>query len=304
MKYLAIALFVVTSAFAQHPPGQHVTVNGAKLWVESEGSGEPVVLIPGGPGAAHYFHPWFTALASTNRVIYFDAFGRGKSDRAKSLDEYTFARDVEDLEGLRKALGLEQWNVLGHSYGGLVAQAYALKYPQRVKRLVLANTLFSAEMWQANNDSCNHELRNQFPEVWAKLEEVRARGFRSSAKEHQAAYQLPFALVYFYDASNAVKMGVPDVNVDLYYQMVGEDGDFIIGGDMAKLDFRRDLATLKMPVLVMAGRYDRVVLPRFTVQFQRYAPQAEFVMFEKSGHAPFIEETAATMETLRKFLQK
>ena len=118
----------------QHPPGDYVTVNGAKLWYESEGRGDPLILISGGPGDSHdVFHLFFSRLAGQRRVIYFDAFGVGKSGRAKSRKEYTFARDVEDLEGLRKALGLSKINILGQSYGGMVAQAYALKFPETVR---------------------------------------------------------------------------------------------------------------------------------------------------------------------------
>jgi pimeloyl-ACP methyl ester carboxylesterase len=129
---------------AVHPKGDFAVVNGSRLWYESEGSGEPIVLIPGGPGDSHdYFHPYFSALSNFNRVIYYDAFGRGKSDRAKDPRDYTVDRDVEDLEGLRKALHLGKINVLGHSYGGMVAQAYALRYPDSVRRLILADTFFS-----------------------------------------------------------------------------------------------------------------------------------------------------------------
>lgn len=135
-------------------------MNGEKLWYESEGKGPPLVLISGGPGAPHdIFHPWFSVLADRYRVIYFDAFGRGKSDRARSPKEYTFDRDVEDLEGLRKALGLSKMAVLGFSYGGMVAQAYALKYPGRVSHLILADTLYSGEVWQKSNDRFNAEVR-------------------------------------------------------------------------------------------------------------------------------------------------
>src|SRR5580698_4280580 len=94
-------------AASNHPKGDYVTVNGARLWYESEGSGEALILISGGPGISHdYFHPYFSALRDSYRIIYFDAFGRGKSDHAKDRREYTLARDVEDVEGLRKALGL------------------------------------------------------------------------------------------------------------------------------------------------------------------------------------------------------
>ena len=289
----------------KHPPGAYVEVNGAKLWYESEGTGEPLLLIAGGPGAAHYFHPFFSVLANSYRVICFDSFGRGKSDRARSLREYRFDRDVEDIEGLRRALGLGKISVLGHSYGGMVAQAYALKYPGAVSKLILADTFYSGEMWQqANNDNAKHEIRNQFPEIWAKVQELRNMGMHSSAKEHQEAYDVPQGLLYFHDASVAEHLpkDLIQTNPDVYYTIVGDDGDFLIGGDIAKLDFRMQLGDLRMPVLVVNGRYDRISVPRFSLKFKQYAPQAEVVMFEHSGHLPFIEETDAFFAALRTFL--
>src|SRR6187551_1311630 len=120
--------------FAQNYPssytdGKYVTVNGAKLYVVLVGNGDPLIIIPGGPGGAHPGYRVFDSLAKDNEIIYYDAFGRGKSDTAKDVKEYTLARDIEDVEGLRKALHFEKLNVLGHSYGGVVAQGYALKYP-------------------------------------------------------------------------------------------------------------------------------------------------------------------------------
>ena len=177
-----------------HPTGTYAQVNGAKLWYESEGQGEPLVLVPGGPGDAHdIYHPFFSRLADSNRVIYFDAFGVGKSDRAPSPKEYSFQRDVEDLEGLRKALGLAQMNLFGHSFGGMVAQAYALKYPQFVKRLILMDTFYSGKMWQANKPQCQPEIQNQYPEVWRALQELRREGSRSNTPDHQTIYdQVPW----------------------------------------------------------------------------------------------------------------
>ena len=108
-------LLLVVSVFGQtdvqkltHPAGDFVSVNGKKIWYESEGTGEPLLLITGGPGFSHaYFHPFFSALASSNRIIYFDAFGTGKSERAKTAKEYSLAQDVEDIESLREALKLD-----------------------------------------------------------------------------------------------------------------------------------------------------------------------------------------------------
>jgi len=291
----------------KHPPGAYAQVNGAKLWYESEGKGEPILLIAGGPGDAHYFHPFFSVLADSYRVICFDAFGRGKSERATSPDKYTFDRDVEDIEALRKTLSLNKINLLGHSYGGMVAQAYALKYPDAVSRLILADTFYDAEMWQvANNDHTNIEIQSQFPEIWEKVQRLRTMGLHSSAKEHQKEYDVPFGLMYFHDASIAENLpkGFLQVNADVYYAIAGDDADFLIGGDIAKLDYRMRLKDLRMPVLIVTGRYDRVATPRFALEFRRYAPQAQFVMFEHSGHMPFIEEQPLFFATLRNFLKQ
>jgi proline iminopeptidase len=289
----------------RHPPGAYVEVNGAKLWYESEGKGEPLLLIAGGPGGTHdSFHPYFCALADSHRVIYFDAFGGGKSGRAKSPAEYTFNRDVEDVEGLRKALGLGKIIVLGHSYGGMVAQAYALKYPNSISKQVLLEALYNAEMWQAGNDYMNYEVQNQFPEVWVKIQALRSKGLHGSAKEHQDAYAIPPGLMCFHDASIAEKLREDffQRNNDVYYTIAGDDADFLVGGDIAKLDFRTRLQEMRFPVLIMAGRYDRIVPPRYTVRYKEYAPQAQFVMMEHSGHFPFIEEMEQFFQVLRSFL--
>jgi proline iminopeptidase len=295
-----------SSATVKHPPGAYAEVNGIKLWYETEGRGEPLVLVPGGPGDPHsVYHLFFSRLADRQQIVYFDEFGVGKSGRAKSSREYSFARDVENLEGLRKALGLAKMNLLGQSYGGMVAQAYALKYPASVERLILVDTFYSGQMWQANDDNANHEIESQYPEVWAKLQKLRAMGLRSSAPEHQEVYEsVPLSLFYFYDASKAGLLPGDPSNSDVYYAIAGDDADFTIGGDIASLDFRADLRKLTMPILVIAGRYDRISLPRYAIEYKTYAPQARLVMMEKSGHFPYIEEPVRTLSELRNFLRK
>ena len=85
---------------------------------------------------------------------------------------------------------------------------------------------------------------------------------------------------------------------------MGADGDFIVTSDMAKYDVRQKLKTLKMPVLIVAGRYDRVAVPWMQVQYKKYCPQAQFVMFEKSGHNPQVEEPEKEFPLIIDFLSK
>jgi proline iminopeptidase len=312
--------FLVLRAPAQPFPdsqkdGKYVLVNGARLWVVTVGKGDPLFIIPGGPGGNHFSYRRFDSLAGNNMIIYFDAFGRGKSDTASDVKEYSLERDIEDLEGLRKGLGFDQVNVLGHSYGGLVAQGYALKYPQHVKHLVLANTFHSFIMWQENDDNSNHEIKTNYPEVWSALMKIREQGAVSSDAAHQEIYsKVPYGFLYAYNPDNfrnrvsasagpAAQKSYPNpFNSKLYYQMVGRDGDFIVGNDIGNFDFRTKLKGLKMPVLIYGGRYDRVAVPEMMIRYKEYCPQARFVFFEYSGHNPQVEEPGKLFTLLEEFL--
>lgn len=331
MKKLSLIIWMLSLAFmagaqTKHvdswTDGKYVTVNGAKLWVVIVGEGDPIIIIPGGPGGAHLSYRSFDALAqSHHQIIYFDAFGRGKSDTAKNVAEYTLARDIDDIEGLRVALNLDKITVLGHSYGGVVAQGYALKYPAHLSHLILADTFHSFVMWQENDDSSNREIKNNYPEVWEKLMAIREAGAVSSDPIHQEIYgQVPYGFLYAYNPANFdhpmdttqqvtkdfMKHGpYPNPNnTKLYYQMVGKDGDFIVGSDIGSFNYRKQLKDLKMPVLIETGRFDRVAVPWMAIKFKEYCPQAEFVMFEKSGHNPQVEEPEKDFRVINDFLAK
>ncbi len=285
-----------------------MTVNGKKLWVEREGEGEPLIVLTGGPADSHFLlHPTFSRLADQFEIIYYDYAGRGRSE---APSEATFAGDVEDLEGLRKALGFETWNVYGFSYGGLVAQAFALEHPERVTRLVLANTLHSPEMWQRNHENINRELENQFPEVWDEILKLKAQGVHSSDPRMRSHFNIHSPLIRFHDASNRALM--PDLSdeinprdLDLYFRFVGQDIDWFVGGEVAKIpDFRPRLKELTMPMLILAGRYDRALYPKLQFEFKKAAPQAEFVMMEKSGSYSHVEEPDTLFPVVRVFLSR
>ncbi|MEO5776198.1 MAG: alpha/beta hydrolase [Flavobacterium sp.] len=297
-------LFFCTCLFAQQFPnsfsdGKFYKVNGANLWVVTVGTGEPLIMISGGPGGAHISLRDFDSLSVKGNIqlIYFDGFGRGKSDTAKNPKEYSLDRDIEDIEGLRKALHLNKVSVLGHSYGSLVAQGYAVKYGEHLNHLILANGFHSFIMWQENDDNSNHEIKENYPEVWDQLMEYREQGGISSDTKHREIYgNVPYGFLYAYNPNNFLESRSKNYpnsfNPDLYYQMVGKDGDFLVGNDIGTFDYRKQLKDLKMPILIYGGRFDRVAVPSMMVKYKEYCPQAKFIMFEYSGHNPQIEEPA------------
>jgi proline iminopeptidase len=287
-----------------HPSGRHHQVRGHQLWTETEGDGEPLLLLAGlGPAGSHViFHPFFTGLAATHRVIYADLYGRGRSDRPADLASITFASDVADTAELISELGLGPVHVYGFSYGGLLGQALALDHPHLLRSLTIANSLHSPEMWQANHANINNELARQHPDVWNEILALRSQGLKSTDPQMAAQFAAATRLVRFYNPDNAeLLVDEPGArNFELYPLFVGADVDFIIGGQVAQIpDFRPRLKEITIPVMVLAGRYDRALYPALQRQFTDYAPQFRLEYLERSGSFSHVEEPETVFTLVR-----
>jgi proline iminopeptidase len=292
-----------------HPPGQYYNVRGRRLWVEQEGIGEPVILLSGlGPAGSHViFHPHFDTLATDYRIVYVDLYGRGRSDAPDDLNEITFESDVADVAALLAELNLGPVHLYGFSYGGLLAQAIALDHSHLVRSLVLANSLHSPEMWQLNHVNINREIANQCPNVWAKIQTLRADGVPSTDPKTQEQFATAARLVRFYNPENARLLATePGArNFQLYSLFCGEDVDFIIGNQIARIpDFRPRLKNITVPILVLAGRFDRALYPALQYQILTYVPKAEFHILERSGSFSHVEEPEEVFRILRNFWQQ
>jgi pimeloyl-ACP methyl ester carboxylesterase len=291
----------------EHPHGQMYEIRDRRIWVEQHGEGDAVLLLSGlGPAGSHViFHPHFDALAVDHRMIYVDLFGRGRSDRPGDLAEITFADDVADVMALLEQLGPA--HLYGFSYGGLIAQAIALDHPAMARTVTLANTLHSPEMWQLNHANINRELATQFPEVWERIQTLRLEGLRSTDEPLRQEFARAAALVRFYDPDNAALLAdEPGArNHELYPIFCGDDVDFMIGGEVARIpDFRPRLKEIGVPLMVLAGRYDRALHPALQRDFERFAPQARFHMLERSGSFSHVEEAGTVHSLLRDFWQQ
>ena len=115
--------------------------NGVCHFYKIAGKGEPFIVLHGGPGMYHdELYPFFLDFAKNHKVVFYDQRGNGKSIMEK-IDSTTFTEEllVEDLEELRKQFGIERLNIIGHSWGGLLATYYSVKYPDHVNRLILVD---------------------------------------------------------------------------------------------------------------------------------------------------------------------
>src|SRR5208283_4464076 len=128
----------------------------------------------GGPGASHdYFLPYLLPLARTNRLIFIDERGSGRSSKLADVHGYTIENMVEDVEAVRVALGLGKISLLGHSVGGVLAQAYALKYQQNLTHLILASTFSSTVEL---NKIFVRMKENMSPELRQRIDKMEAAG--------------------------------------------------------------------------------------------------------------------------------
>lgn len=284
-------------------------IDGYKINVEIKGEGDPIFFLPGGPGNSHdYMQGNFGQYYTNQTMVFFDFLGRGKSDDAKNLSEYSVENDVALIEKLRLELNFNKISLVGHSYGTVPAQAYAIKYPDNVEKMVLINGFHSGAMWQANCDSYNHYAKTHFPEKWKQVDSLRALGYLSSQEPLLSVYgNFPTKYIYYHNTTlgqNVPKYSYRGWANDVYITIIGEDGDFDVSGSMINQDYRRKLKEVKAKTLIVAGRYDGVSTPEFAIQYKQYMPQAKFVMFESSAHNPYLEEPEKFYTLFEEFMFK
>lgn len=300
----AIAAPAVRSGTVPTPDGD--------LYYEMHGEGPPLVLIAGGPGAPRTsLMPEFERLTAQHTVIYFDNIGRGRSSPLPAGRHHSPWRDAEDVERLRLALKLERITLLGHSYGGFPALAYAARHGEHLDKLVISSSGHSAEAWQRNIDSVNLTVQNQYPEVWTKLMALRAQGVKSCSDAYQDLYGEAMGDVYWYDMANEARRkpyasGDPrdKPHREVYCDMIGDDPEWKVGGAMANFDVRPELARVRVPTFISVGRFDRVCMPRTAFEMRDAFPAgvAQVHVYEHSGHRPWVEEGDVFFRDLESFL--
>ena len=285
-----------------HGRGESVELaEGGSLYYEVEGEGPAVLLIGGGPGADHsHYHPWFSTLARTHTVVYYDHPGTGRS--TGGADCYTVPRYATAIEQLRDHLHLETVSLIGLSFGGLPAVEYALRYPRRITSLVLSNAQVSAHGWQVGNiDHVNSTLRLHFPDVWEEVLTLRKNGVLSldSAYQELVGHALP-SLEWADPGNRPQLLADRRFAVEAYEAFVGPDPEWVVGGSLR--GYEPALESITTPTLVVVGRHDGLTLPAIAAACATRIPHSRWHVFENSSHRPWAEEPTAYADVVREFL--
>jgi proline iminopeptidase len=275
-----------------------IQIPGAGLHGELRGSGPPVVLLSGGPGFGTYLQPVADALAAQNRCILLDQRGTGGS-KLEPIDEKTVTVElaIADLETVRTSLKLERWSLLGHSWGGMLAMAYACAHPDRVDKLVLvASGGLDLSFAQPFEDTLAGRATPEEAKAYAHWSnpEVTAKD-ADAAGAQRRRIRWP---AYFYSREKAAEAWPAFAGVPFSSPM-----SRAMFADLRRTnyDLRPGLAKVHCPTLIVHGRQDAI--PE-TVAYEIRAalPQAELRFVEKSGHMPWLEQPEATFALLRTFL--
>jgi proline iminopeptidase len=261
----------------------------------ARGAALPVIAVNGGPGLSHAYmmeNDLWQRVGRQRFVVLYDQRGTGKSKPVKEGAVQTMEAQVADLDAVRAALKLDKVALVGDSYGGMLAMAYAVAHPEHVAKLVLSDS--PPPNWKT--------MVHLLPEVFPDLEESgtaeeRRLGEDTDAAAH-AGLRNHFRMIFYSPEKRdeyMAKMG------DLGYEPAVAAA---VSKATADLDLNASLKNFRFPTLVITGRYDMNVAPLTAWQMAHDIPGAKIVFFEKSGHLPAYEEPEKYLAVLNGFLDE
>ena len=252
----------------------------------------PVIVVNGGPGLPHTYmlmNDMWARVASKRLVVFYDPRGTGASKRVRPGAPQDMDAQVADLDALRSKLGFEQVALVGDSFGGWVAMAYAAAHPFQVAKLVLSDSAAPSGGGEV------HLLPQTFPDI---EEQDRAEQARAATPDAAAQVSLRnhFRMIFY-----------SPMKRDAYMARMGNLGfepkvSEAVSEAVSKLDLTPKLAQFSVQTLVLTGRYDMNVAPLTAWRIAHAIPGAQLVVFERSGHLPSYEEPARYREVLERFL--
>jgi proline iminopeptidase len=272
------------------------SVRDTSLFVQVMGQGYPLLLMHGGPGLDHTSLLPLLPLSDQCSLIFYDHRCNGRSDSA-DVSSMTWENLTADAEALRCKLGFDKWIVLGHSFGGMVALEYALRYPSSLSQLILMDTCGDTGWVQQNA-----------PEILAK------RGYSAAAVQAARRFYngqvtpdeyfptvIKFASAYFY-RNFFLELAHEVFSAGPHPKMRPES--FIFGHNqlLPGWNLMDRLGEITVPTLVLAGRHDFLFPPEHQAMLAERLPDARLELIERAGHNPQMERTNQVVKIVGDFI--
>ena len=253
------------------------TIDGLRLHYEQEGQGSDLVLIHGLGGSLQEWDSFMPELSRTHRVLRWDVRGFGQSD--KPAGPYTPQLFARDLAGLVRTLGIAKTHVAGISMGGVIAQRFALDYPELLSSLTLIST--SSEVSEAARAA------------WEKTATIiEQRGFSSNTEAAQRVFAPSFAKSSPH-AIQAMAERTAANDPRAYAAAARAIGSY---------NWTAELGRIQAPTLILQGREDVLTPPGGSVKLSRGIPRARLLMIPDCGHVVPVEKPLLFQQTLLAFL--
>jgi proline iminopeptidase len=280
-------------------------IRDTEIYFDIEGAGlvpdgdrmreQPVAFVlHGGPGGDHSgFKPGMTPLASRMQLVYIDHRGQGRSAKGDPA-RYTLDENVEDMEALRRHLGLGPIVSIGTSYGGMVALAHAARYPASVSHLVLIVTAshagFNQRARQIVAERGTAEQKAVCGQLWA--------GELDTVDKLRRYYDVmgPLYSVRFDPNAAAASRSRGILTPEALNRA------FAPGGFLQSFDLRPELSRITAPTLIMAGRHDWICPVEFSEEIHRLIPGSDLRIFEHSSHSIRADEPEALRDAIAGFV--
>ena len=279
----------------------YIEVPGGRVWYRSVGEGgTPLLCLHGGPGFTHNYLEPLEALGDRRQVILYDQLGCGRSDQPDDTSLWTVDRFVEEVAQVRAALGLDRMHLFGSSWGGMLAMQYVLDRRPELASLILCGSPASMIRWVTD---CDELLSAQPPEVLQVIRQHEEAGF-TACPEYQAAilgfYREHVCRLRPWPAS--LERSFAEAGYSVYNTMNGPS-EFTVTGTLKTWDVMDRLGEIRMPALLVGGRYDEC-RPAHLEEMHRRIAGSQLAIIEDASHLCFAEQPEEFTGLVNSFLDR
>lgn len=251
-------------------------------------------LLHGGPGGDHLrFKQHSIELQDASQLVFIDHRGCGRSKKTKKSD-YTLENNIEDIEALRKHLGLEKICILGTSYGGIVAQGYAIRYPKQVAKLILTATAPSFRFM----DEAKQIIKERGTKKQIAAAEKLWQGTFKNSHEVNEFFKL-METIYSTTIKHNKKKSYSRSKTTWSHEALNQG----FGGFLRKFDFIPQLKKIICPTLILAGEKDWICSPVQSKTIAKHIPHAKLKIFKQAGHAVAVDAHDDYIKSIKRFIK-
>lgn len=286
----------------------YIPFRGHNVWYRTVGERRepgklPLLCLHGGPGVPHDYIESMEKIAETGRrVIFYDQLGCGNSDQPNDPSMWTVDLFVEEVDVVRRALGLDRVHLLGQSWGGMLAMQYALTQPAGMDSLIVASSPASMPQWVAEANRLRAELPVEVQQTLLKHEEAGTTDDPAYQAATMIFYRRHVCRLDPFPAGVQRAFDKLAQNPEVYNTMNGPN-EFHIVGVLKDWDISDRLGEIRVPTLITSGRYDEAT-PAISDTIHRAIDGSEWVLFEHSSHMPHVEEQETYMQLIAQFLDR